>query len=267
MRFALSMLVVFVASLSLVACDGVCVNTGFPSYNSTVSDAFRAKVLTQDFSLDCDPYTNSTCLQLPYPLIGSYAARKEGSLQTAVCGVTYLDRHRETYRLDTFASAALAEHHGAYVTHLTACGACSSLQDLGVYMSSPNLETPSAACGQLTAGLLMQGTAYPTAFEQGVECLQQLGFTYSCSAIYLDDALNTFGDCATICQAYLQTPPAQRFSNNQTTCALNPCLQCDENLSGTIFKIFAGRSRRNSGLVDTIYRPPNTVADITHDYY
>lgn len=36
---------------------------------------------------------------------------------------------------------------------------------------------------------------------------------------------------------------------------LNPCLQCDEDKSGTLFKYYSGRTRRNSGIKSEIDRP------------
>ena len=36
---------------------------------------------------------------------------------------------------------------------------------------------------------------------------------------------------------------------------LNPCLECDEVKSGPLFKYYAGRTRRDSGIVSSIPRP------------
>lgn len=36
---------------------------------------------------------------------------------------------------------------------------------------------------------------------------------------------------------------------------LNKCILCDENKSGPIFKYFAGRNRRNSGIESELPRP------------
>ena len=38
-------------------------------------------------------------------------------------------------------------------------------------------------------------------------------------------------------------------------CALNDCLQCDEDEAGPVFKAVAGRTRRRSGLESAIARP------------
>ena len=48
--------------------------------------------------------------------------------------------------------------------------------------------------------------------------------------------------------------------------ALNPCIQCDEELSGPTFKAVSGRTRRNSGLPSGLCRPCDTVSRVEHDY-
>jgi hypothetical protein len=48
--------------------------------------------------------------------------------------------------------------------------------------------------------------------------------------------------------------------------SLNSCLQCDEDISGAVFKTVAGRTRRNSGLASAICRPCETVWRIEHAY-
>ena len=41
----------------------------------------------------------------------------------------------------------------------------------------------------------------------------------------------------------------------------------DEDESGPIFQQVARRTRRNSGMGSAIWRPPDTIANVTHDYY
>ena len=53
---------------------------------------------------------------------------------------------------------------------------------------------------------------------------------------------------------------------NQEDGSLNQCLQCDEDVSGAVFKAMAGRTRRNSGLASAICRPCDTVWRIQHNY-
>jgi hypothetical protein len=49
--------------------------------------------------------------------------------------------------------------------------------------------------------------------------------------------------------------------------SLNPCIQCDEDLSGPIFKYYSGRTRRNSGIKSEIDRPGDQVYDIDQCYF
>lgn len=49
-------------------------------------------------------------------------------------------------------------------------------------------------------------------------------------------------------------------------CGSKPCIQCDEDRSGPVFKIVAGRTRRNSGLPNAICRPCSEVQPLVHDY-
>ena len=60
---------------------------------------------------------------------------------------------------------------------------------------------------------------------------------------------------------YYQT----RIDQNVPMCS--DCIQCDEDKSGPNFKYFSGRTRRNSGIPSSIYRPPQTVYNMTHCYW
>ena len=48
-------------------------------------------------------------------------------------------------------------------------------------------------------------------------------------------------------------------------CAMNACLQCDEDESGPNFAKFAGRTRRNTGLESAITRPCQMNRDLYHE--
>ena len=243
--FALStvvVLIVFVWCSSNVNGDGVCVSVG-RQYNSTVSDAFGAKALTTSIKLGCNPYIDDSCALSP---------TFEDYGNTTVCGVIYADASRIKYSFLSYKDAASAHDAGAYVTHLGACGACSTLNDLAVYMNTSDLTEAARACG-------IKGLLDP---QKDLDCLLGLGFTYPCAQIWQYNTQNTRAYCQNVCfRDYFQ------YYNNQTTCKLNDCLQCDEDKSGPIFKQFSGRTRRNSGLFSAIYRPPATVANLTHDYY
>ena len=68
----------------------------------------------------------------------------------------------------------------------------------------------------------------------------------------------------------VQQPQALRISidepYNLEDGSLNACLQCDEDVSGDVFKTVAGRTRRNSGLASAICRPCETVWRIEHRF-
>lgn len=90
-----------------------------------------------------------------------------------------------------------------------------------------------------------------------------LGFSKNCAQIWLYNSLNTKKFCFGIClKAWLTGEP-----NNKPDGSLNDCLECDETQSGPVFKYFAGRTRRNSGIVSGIERPDSQVYNITHCYY
>jgi len=169
----------------------------------------------------------------------------------AVCAVEIVDAGARTYRVRTFATQAAALEARARITHTGACGLCSSLENLKIYASTPDLTEPVRACG-LTA--TFQGQ------EEGLECILELGFEPACAAIWLYNAQHTRAECAAVCIRALGDPYHTEDG------ALNACLQCDEDISGPVFKAVAGRTRRNSGLASALCRPCDDASVIAHDY-
>ena len=155
------------------------------------------------------------------------------------------------YRLMTYTSAAAAQADGATSTHFGACGLCSSLADLAVYMRYPDLGAPVTQCG-------IDNLAGPMAAH--LECLAGLGFTPVCAQIWYYNTVNTRSKCAKTCFPLLDAP------YHTPDGALNECLQCDEDLSGPIFKQVAGRTRRNTGLASSLCRPCSEVHPLLHQY-
>lgn len=167
----------------------------------------------------------------------------------AVCA--FEDAGSGSYRLADYADAGAAEAAGARVTHYGACGLCSSLQDLSVYASTPDLTEPVRACGlQHFSGSIGELSA----------CIGALGFTDPCARIWAYNTRHTQDACLTECLAALDAP------YNEPDGALNPCLQCDEDESGAVFKAVAGRTRRNTGLASSICRPCSEVIPLEHRY-
>lgn len=157
----------------------------------------------------------------------------------------------DTYHTETVTSREGAEAAGGRVTHTGHCGVCSTLQDLAVYMSVNDLTEPVRACGLDHLGGEM---------ADHVACLQALGFTLPCAQIWYWNTLHTQEVCLSECLAALDAP------YNEPDGSLNPCLQCDEDESGPVFKAVAGRTRRNTGLPNAICRPCSEVRPITHRY-
>ncbi|EGG15988.1 hypothetical protein DFA_09660 [Cavenderia fasciculata] len=214
-----------------------------PTYNQTVIDAFASKILL-------NPQQNLTWN--PYDIVGFNT-----TLNDSVCAVLYPnDSDRSTYYLVNYTSADAAIEAGAFVTHLHDCGYCSTTKDLASYMSHPDLTDPIRDCAIVSF----------VSDKDSLECIQHsANLTYNCAVIWLYDALNTRKDCLDICLIdwIMHTP--NNVPPNSTT--LNKCLQCDEDMSGPVFKVVAARTRRDSGLESAINRPPDSIYNITHYYY
>lgn len=205
-----------------------------PDYTDDDVAALQAFVLTEPFpALDADPYETPDAFPLD---------------DTSVCGVLVDDGN---YSVQTYADDASAQSAGAKVTHDGACGRCSTLQDLAVYMGNGDLTEPVRDCGVLG---LSQGD------EANLTCLLDLGFTEPCAQIWLYNTAHTREVCLDPCLAQLNAP------YHLPDGSLNECLQCDEDLSGPVFKAVAGRTRRNTGLASALCRPCDEVRRVEHRY-
>ncbi len=169
-----------------------------------------------------------------------------------VCGVLADKTQPGAYRLQTYASESAASQAGATLTHYGACGLCSPLADLAVYMKNVDLTGPVRSCA-LKATPDGGSTA-------AMDCLMALGFDQACAQIWYYNAQSTRAHCLTPCLADLSKPYQSPDG------ALNDCLQCDEDQSGPVFKAVAGRTRRNSGLASAICRPCASVRHVVHVY-
>lgn len=215
------------------ACDDL--DFAPPTYSETELAALADRELTSPPSpLESDPYeTPDDHPQQPELL----------------CAVHIEDDGR--YHLETHDTEESVADAGGVVTHHGACGQCSSLQDLAVYLGIPDLSDPVRECAMLSLG----GT-----FEDVSGCLEELGFTTGCAQIWAYNSIHTREECLDVCLAALDEPYHLEDG------ALNACIQCDEDLSGPVFKAVAGRTRRNSGLPTALCRPCATVAPVVHDY-
>ncbi len=205
-----------------------------PEYTEADIQALEALILTTSIeTLTDDPYATPE----DFPLDA-----------TSVCAVL---AQGTSYSLQTFDDDAAAEAAGAKVTHDGACGACSPLQDLAVYMRNPDLTEPVRACGL---------TGLSGGDEAQRECLGELGFTEPCAQIWSYNTTNTRTKCLEVCLDLLNA------TYHTEDGSLNACLQCDEDISGPVFKAVAGRTRRNTGLASALCRPCDEVRQVVHRY-
>eukprot|EP01065_Artemidia_motanka_P028159 TRINITY_DN333_c0_g1_i1.p1 TRINITY_DN333_c0_g1~~TRINITY_DN333_c0_g1_i1.p1 ORF type:complete len:283 (+),score=88.26 TRINITY_DN333_c0_g1_i1:71-850(+) len=187
---------------------------------------------------DCNPYKNSSCTTVP-------AQAPEGG----VCAVMYNKDGCNTYTMKDFVSADAAAAAGYAVTHEGACGLCSTLQDLASYMTVEDMTKAGKKCA--IESLISK--------KWGMKCFEKLGMTEECSRIWMYDAISDSGACGLVCVEHL----TQAY-NLPPDCRLNACLQCDEDKAGPLFKRFAARTRRRSGLISAIQRPCSKVARLQH---
>lgn len=213
----------------------------------SVINEFKSKELINPYpKFDYDPYLNQT---------NEFNEKINETLSNSdiVCAIRYVDNsEKKNYEIQNFESKILAEEKGFIVTHQGICGACSNLNDLAVYLSG-DLTTPVRRCGFLTS---ISNTL-------AINCLQNLGFTKTCSQIWLFNALNTKKNCYWTCiKSWIKNEPFADKDGN-----LNKCIMCDEIISGPIFKYFSGRSRRNSGIESEITRAGEQIYKMNHCYY
>jgi hypothetical protein len=199
--------------------------------------ALRSKIPIEPLGIQADPYlTAHTHEPAPAPA-------------GTVCGV-HFEPDQIHYRLATFDAPETARSAGFAVTHFGACGTCSTLQDLAVYLEKPDLTAPVRRCG-------IRWNA-----SESLTCLEHLGFTSACAKTWLYNLENTRRQCFSTCMLSWIEGEASVDKNGR----LNACLQCDEDRSGPIFKATAGRTRRNSGIHSSIPRPNEEIAPVVHDY-
>uniref|UniRef100_A0A7S1UWS2 Uncharacterized protein n=1 Tax=Grammatophora oceanica TaxID=210454 RepID=A0A7S1UWS2_9STRA len=213
---------------------------------------------TNPFTIDCDPYTNATCETVPArdPLTQALDPN-------AVCAFLYdypeqseLEDEQPcplSYSAKTFASREEATAAGYVVTHEGGCATCSTTQDLAIYMTVIDQRQAATQC------------AFDAlrSFELGKRCfMENIGFTEACSIVWTYDTLNTNNECGAICAAIVIG--GQPNNGPEPTCTLNECLECNEVQNGPGFKGFAGRTRRNSGILSAIARPCSSIASVEH---
>jgi hypothetical protein len=219
------------------ACEGLDFTP--PAYDAAFIEALRGSTLVPPFEdLPTDPYAAGAAALAP-------------AAPEAVCGVRADASAPGAYSVATYADPPALTENGATLTHFGACGVCSTLTDLAVYMAYPDLTEPVRACGLLG---LSDGDA------ANYDCLLELGFTPPCARVWFYNTRHTRQVCLAQCLMALDSP------YHLPDGTLNPCLTCDEEKSGPVFKAVAGRTRRNSGLPNAMCRPCAEANPVVHAY-
>lgn len=182
------------------------------------------------------------------------------SSNSQVCALKFVDKKKTRYRLKTFNSRQEAIESGFVVTHDKHCGTCSSLKDLAIYLSKPDLTTPVRKC------------AKKFMLQRIKKCLKdQVNFSDRCSETWAYNCQHTRKVCLKTCIKYygLWNILTNNMDNQHvnTSNKLNPCLACDEYKSGPGFKYTAGRTRRGSGIESAIKRKTNEIYHVDHSLY
>ena len=166
-----------------------------------------------------------------------------------VCAVIVEDLAQKIYRLESFPNVESVDDADAILTHHDACGYCSTLKDFAVYAENRDVGDDVRTC-------MLNNLLEP--FDTLVSCLQEIGFTKPCAQIWAYNGRHTQQNCFQVCisDTIYHLPDG----------SLSPCLQCDEDISGPIFKAEAGRTRRNTGLASSICRPCAEVEPVEHNY-
>lgn len=181
-------------------------------------------------------------------------------VNTEVCGIRFVDSDQVDYRLRTFPDRGSALEAGYVITHRGHCGSCSSLRDFATYLAKPDLTSPARSCARRLT-------------RAGVKAcfMEEVGLDEPCAETWAYNALHTRRRCAVACIGHyglwnvltndISAPNTHEDGN------LNPCLACDERVSGPGFQYAAGRTRRNSGLTSAIARPAAEIYPVDHRLY
>jgi len=229
------------------------------TYPEELISEFQELVPNAIYTLDCNPYSDASCTtQPPQQYIDVDDAT---SNEQAVCALKYTACNDNSdivtsYDMISYANWDDAVADGAIVTHMGACGLCSTTADLAAYMNNPDLEFDSIIC--VTKGLF--------SYDAGMQCfMKDIGLTEECANIWLLDGYHTTLKCTERCvKEGIEYDGVVPANGDPPECTLSDCLQCDEDESGGIFTMFAGRNRRRSCLLSSIVRGCGEFIEIVH---
>lgn len=151
-------------------------------------------------------------------LVNNTTTENEIEIQSAELeSYTCEDTDTQFYRIKTYASREAAEEAGGFVTHVGACGVCSTLQDLAVYANVESIyaTSPGNFCQRQAA----------ISFENGLTCYRNLGMTQDCAKLWADTSWNTARNCFGSCVLRSTMP---LFSGDSDT---NDILDIDTNFT------------------------------------
>ena len=124
-------------------------------------------------------------------------------------------------------------------------------------MNNFDMTTPARRCAMLN--LLSESLM--------LQCYADMGMTEACGRMWGYNSANTRNLCLSSCMKEYFLEKIGLGGNNGPApeCAMNACLQCDEDNSGPNFAKYAGRTRRNTGLESCITRPCEANKALTHE--
>jgi hypothetical protein len=241
----------------------------------------------------CQPFPEVTAflndeLGLVPPVV---TCKEPATKDNSVCAYK-VNCKKEKFLLKTFNNKKSAKQQGYTVAHEGRCGVCSYPSDLGNIIDE-NFDIFTYYCGLLIFGEnnpLVDPTPTANGIMASLACFKGSipGFPFislsdDCAYLYVSNAIqDTIGSntqfpdgCAQegICLSPgLTWPPVFPLPlgnpplppQNPVTCDLVGCSLCDELLAGHIFQKYAGATRRSAGIVGTIKRDCDSVANLNH---
>jgi hypothetical protein len=247
-----------------VAADGICPveRTPFLDYSVDTTNLLEFQKPLNPFNLTCNPFTTSPCRTSPTQ---SYT---DDNNETAVCGIRYLysssnnnsNNNTETaacpttYTLKTYTSVQTAYFDDvSTITHIGACGVCSTTQDLAALIRIPDMVTASKMCIK-KGGIIHDTNSYA--------CFRNMGFSPPCAFLWHEFTRATMRDCFNEC---VLTDLGNKAYNDPDDCNLNKCLQCQNDKTEAIFERVGGRTHARSGLLSSVVKPCHRVPLMEHD--
>eukprot|EP00536_Pseudo-nitzschia_multiseries_P009443 jgi/Psemu1/23191/gm1.23191_g len=207
----------------------------FPAATETMIADFRSLTLENPMSVTCDPFMSTTTSSCVPALEEGEACVVELLSGDAAAAATCPSG--QSYRLKTVPSLDEAIATNQYITHLGACGTCSSLQDLALMVEYPNLPYKAQQCFFRSSALKKMDAA--------IQCYEELGFTTQCSATlsyYQKKIIDR--DCGYQCAAWAYDGDLGRPSCTD----VSGCAACVDGFGiSDRLELVSGRTFSNSG--------------------